>query len=123
MMFFTPFNMSHITNGNVRPLAVTGANRMSPLPNVPTFIELGYGGISLPMWFGFVTPVKTPTTVINYLNKEINVSLSSTQFVQAAQTMGVTIIGSSPAQFTERIQTDAKLVADLARTANIKMDN
>jgi len=123
MMFFTPFNMSHITNGSVRPLAVTGAKRMAPLPNVPTFVELGYGGISLPMWFGFVAPVKTPVAVIGYLNKEINHSLSSTQFVQAARTMGVTIVGSTPAQFTERIQTDAKLVADLARTANIKMDN
>ena len=123
MMFFTPFNMSHITNGSVRPLAVTGAKRMAPLPNVPTFVELGYGGISLPMWFGFVAPAKTPVVVISYLNKEINHSLSSTQFVQAARTMGVTIVGSTPAQFTERIQTDAKLVADLARTANIKMDN
>ena len=123
MMFFTPVNMAHIKSGSVRPLAVTGVKRMSELPNTPTFIELGYDGISLPMWFGFVTPVKTSATVIKYLNKEINHSLSSPQFVQAAKTMGITVVGSSPTQFTERILTDAKLVADLARIANIKTDN
>ena len=123
MMFFTPVNMAHIKSGSVRPLAVTGAKRMEALPEAPTFNELGYADISLPMWFGFVIPVKTPTPIINYLSAEINSSLSTPQFVQAAQSMGVTIVGSNPALFTERIQTDAKLVADLARAANIKMDN
>ena len=123
MMFVTPVNMPHIRGGKLKALAVTGEKRLGVLPDVPTFLESGFKGIDLPMWFGFVIPTKTPPEIIARLHKEITGTIKSPDFVRAADGLGVTVIGSSPSEFTQRIRTDAALVAELARVANIKSDN
>jgi tripartite-type tricarboxylate transporter receptor subunit TctC len=123
MMFITPVNMPHIRGGKLRALAVTGDKRLGVLPDVPTFIESGFRGIDLPMWFGLVIPGKTPRDIITRLHGEIASTLKSSEFTRAAEGLGVTVVGSSPAEFTQRIKSDAALVADVAKAANIKFDN
>ena len=123
MMFVTPVNMPHIRGGKLRALAVTGDKRLGVLPDVPTFIESGFRGIDLPMWFGFVIPVKTSPEIIARLHKEITGVLKSPEFSRAAEGLGVTVVGSSPTEFTQRVRLDSALVADLARVANLRMDN
>lgn len=123
MMFVTPVNMPHIRGGKLRALAVTGEKRLGVLPDVPTFIESGFKGIDLPMWFGFVIPAKASPEIIARLHKDITSTIESPEFVHAAERLGVTVIGSSPTEFTQRIKTDAALVAELAKRANIKRDN
>ena len=123
MMFVTPVNMPHIRSGKLRALAVTGDKRLSVLPDVPTFVESGFKGIELPMWFGFVTPVKTPANIVARLQDEVKRVLGSPDFVRSAQSLGVTVIGSSSTQFGRHIRTTAALVENLAKVANLKLDD
>jgi len=51
---------THIKDGRVRALAVTGAQRSGSLPDVPTFTELGVPGLAFSNWFGFFAPAGTP---------------------------------------------------------------
>jgi putative ABC transport system ATP-binding protein len=44
-------------------LAVAHASRLKPLPEVPTFAELGMPGVVSSTWWGIGTPVKTPEAV------------------------------------------------------------
>ena len=52
--------LPHHQAGKLRILAQTGAQRSSFVPDVPTFIELGYPDVTSEEWFGFYAPAKTP---------------------------------------------------------------
>jgi tripartite-type tricarboxylate transporter receptor subunit TctC len=62
----------HLNSGKVRALATTGAVRAKNLPDVPTMKELGYPKFVVENWYGIFVPAKTPTALVNQLNKEIN---------------------------------------------------
>ncbi len=71
---------SFLESGQIRPLAVTGAQRLSVLPNVPTMQESGFKGFEAYSWVGIYAPSGTPNTVIDQLNKAFATVLGSTCF-------------------------------------------
>jgi len=52
-----------IRSGRLKPYAVTSAQRMAQLPDVPTVAESGYPGFESIYWIGVVAPAGTPTDV------------------------------------------------------------
>ena len=61
----------HVKSGAVRAIAVTGSERSSALPGVPTVAESGVPGYEVSAWFGFFAPAGTPATIVNALNAEM----------------------------------------------------
>jgi tripartite-type tricarboxylate transporter receptor subunit TctC len=57
--------------GQVRFLAVGSAERMAPLPDVPTVAEGGVPGYRAVSWFGLFAPAGTPRPVIEKINGEV----------------------------------------------------
>jgi len=57
--------IGQIEAGRVRPIAVTSTSRLSSLPDVPTFEELGYD-IQLMLYRGFVMPADAPAEAVAY---------------------------------------------------------
>jgi tripartite-type tricarboxylate transporter receptor subunit TctC len=120
MMFVTPVNMPHITAKKICPLAVTGATRLAKLPEVPTFDELGIKGMNLQIWFGVMAPAKTPDEVVDKLQREVKAVAADPQFVGALDSLGVSAVGSSAADFGRRIRADQALIRDLSANAKLK---
>ncbi|GAP37147.1 tripartite tricarboxylate transporter substrate binding protein [Piscinibacter sakaiensis] len=58
-------------DGRIQPLAVSGSRRMSLLPNIPTFKELGYQGIGNESFAGFFAPAATPPAIVEKLHREL----------------------------------------------------
>ena len=63
--------MSNIKAGKFRALAVSSANRLPQMPDVPTLKELGYGGMEDYTWVGVFAPAGTPRDVAQKLNDAI----------------------------------------------------
>jgi tripartite-type tricarboxylate transporter receptor subunit TctC len=73
MGFFNmPTVLTQIREGKLKGLAVTGLQRSSFVPDLPTLDEAGLKGFDVNAWFGFVAPAGTPESVIERLNREIN---------------------------------------------------
>ena len=53
-------SIPHIKAGTLRVLAGWGDKRISALPDVPTFKELGYKDVEFYIWSGFFAPAATP---------------------------------------------------------------
>jgi tripartite-type tricarboxylate transporter receptor subunit TctC len=64
--FCTSF-MGQVAAGTIRILALSDHERLEILPDVKTFKELGYP-VSLPMWYSFTVPRKTPKKVVDLLS-------------------------------------------------------
>src|SRR5262249_5573938 len=63
--------ISVIEGGQMRPLAVTSAERWPTLPNVPTMAEAGLAGFVVTSWAAFVVPNGTPRPVIDKFSAAI----------------------------------------------------
>ncbi len=57
--------------GKLRALAVSSAERLPALPDVPTVAEAGYPGFDISFWVGFFMPKATPAPILETLHREI----------------------------------------------------
>jgi tripartite-type tricarboxylate transporter receptor subunit TctC len=72
MMFDNmPAVLPQVAGGSVRAIAVAGARRASALPDVPTVAEQGVPGFEAFAWFGMVAPAKTPASVLETLQRDV----------------------------------------------------
>ena len=113
--------IEHIRAGKLRALAVTTATRLPALPEVPTVGEFltGYEAIS---WMGIGAPRGTPTAIVEKLNGEINSGLADPEIVARFTVLGLTVLPSSPADFSKLIAKDTEKWARVVKFAGIKAD-
>jgi len=71
MVETVPAALPFITAGQLRPLAVTTAKRISMLPDVPTTAESGMPTLEVSSTFGVLAPAGTPMPIVDQLNSAI----------------------------------------------------
>jgi tripartite-type tricarboxylate transporter receptor subunit TctC len=109
----------HIRSGAVRALAVTGKDRSPALPDVPTFTEAGIGYAEISLWYGVMAPRKTPTAVVERLNKEIAAVLSMPDVEKMLETLGSENPRSTPEAFQTLVHSETVRLGGLIKKANI----
>lgn len=114
-----PSSISHIKNGKLVPLAVTGAKTSEALPGVPA-AAVFVPGYEAGAWFGLGAPKGTPTSVIETLNMAVEMSFSDTKVRARLSELGATVMPGSPAEFGEFLSEETKKYAGVIRSANIK---
>ncbi len=110
----------YIDSGQLKPIAVSAKNRVSALPNVPTFIESGFKDISVMSWIGLLAPAKTPKPIILQINKALNEILNSEQAREKLNGLGILVTSTSPEAFYDEIKSDLDLYEKIVKTAGIK---
>jgi len=60
----------------LKPLAVTGAQRLPELPKTPTVAESGYPGFEAYSWIGVFAPADTPAAIVKKLTADFQAVLS-----------------------------------------------
>lgn len=99
MLFDTlPSPLALVADGRLRAIGITGAQRLSVLPQVPTMAEQGIP-VDAASWFGLVAPAKTPPAIIARLNREAVAALSEVAFQESLRKMGLGIATSSQSDF------------------------
>jgi tripartite-type tricarboxylate transporter receptor subunit TctC len=111
-----------IQQGQVRPLAFTGAQRDPSLPDVPTMTESGYPqvGFQPDVWQAIVAPAGTPDAVVNRLNVEINESLKSPEVTATLARLGFNPMISSPQEFAAFLAAQTRKWPDVIKAANVQ---
>ena len=106
---------------SMRPLAVTGTQRMPGLPDVPTFAELGYQSFDPYGWFGVFVPAATPAPVVQKLSEEIDRILRLPEVTAKIEALGLQVGGGKPEEFQKVVRTDAAIYARIIKDANIRL--
>jgi tripartite-type tricarboxylate transporter receptor subunit TctC len=120
MMFENaPGAVPHIKAGKLRALAQTGLKRSPALPDVPTIAESGVPGYESLSWSGIAVPAGTPRAIVDRLNKEFNLVLSTAEMRQKLAEQGAEIIGGPPEAFAKHISAEREKWSRVIRTANI----
>lgn len=114
--------LPHVQAGKLRALAVTSAQRLKALPEVPTMGEAGMKDFVVEQWQAVFAPAKTPAPVVQRLNQEINKALKDPAVAALADKLGVTLVGGTPQQLGDLQKADSAKWAKVIKDGNIKAD-
>lgn len=112
--------LPHIREGKLRALAVTSAQRIGALPDVPTMTELGFQDFVISAWFGVYGPADMPKPIVDRLNAEIVAILKDPEMQKTLFGQGVDPITGSPADLAALMRAELERWAKVAADANIK---
>ena len=105
----------HIKAGKLRPLANWGAKRHPSLPEVPTFMELGYKEVEYYIWAGMFAPKATPEPVMKVLRDTARRVVEDPAFKKAMANVDSLVQYMDAPDFQKYWEADAKRLAALVR--------
>jgi len=114
--------LPHVQSGKLKALAVTTANRVPALPDVPTVAEAGVPDYEVDLWHGFIGPKGLPRPIVDKINKAANQSLTLQETAEKLANDGVAPAGGTPEQFMATIRKEIDLWKKLATDGVIKAE-
>ncbi len=114
--------LTHIKGGKLKALAVTGAERVPDLPDVPTLKELGYDDIVVYSWQGFAVPRDTPDEIVNKLSAALRETLKQEDVTKKLNGLGFEVVANTPEEFTKFQQAEVARWKEVIQAANIQLD-
>ncbi|MEG1771242.1 MAG: tripartite tricarboxylate transporter substrate binding protein [Comamonas sp.] len=114
--------MSQMNSGRVRALAVSSAQRLPVIGQVPTVAEQGYAGFDATTWLGLVGPAGMPAEVVARVNKEVGAMLARKDVQDKLAFEGNIPVTGTPQQFAAFIKAEHTKWGNLIREANIKLE-
>lgn len=111
-----------IKSKRARALAITGEQRNSALPDIPTFAEAGLPNYKPNSWSGLLGPAGLPKPILDRLSQEIMRAQRSPEYAGKMRTYGIEPFVSTPDQFLELMKSDSIRYARVIKDANIRMD-
>ncbi len=114
--------LPQVRAGRLRALAVTGAKRAKPVPDVPSATEVGVKGFVMTQWYGVLTPVKVAPAIIERLNREIHKALENPGVLSRLIDDGAEAQPSTPQQFRDHLIAERDKWAGVIKQAKIKGD-
>ncbi len=65
-----------VRDGKMKAYAVVGGKRFAGLPELPTFVELGYKKLDIDFWHMLLAPAGTPRPIVDKLNSALRTALA-----------------------------------------------
>jgi tripartite-type tricarboxylate transporter receptor subunit TctC len=110
----------YATGDMLRFLAVSSAQRLPQIPNVPTMSESGYPGFNLNSWTGLMAPVGIPKEIVDRIAREASRAVKDSKTAALLTASGIDPLGSSPDEFAAMIAADIPLWAEAVNIAGVR---
>lgn len=110
-----------IKGGKLRGLAVSSAQRIDVLGDVPSIAET-IPGLSADSWHGVLAPRNTPAEVVSTLSALLNRVVESREFQEKARDYGLVPGGGTASEFQKFMIEDANLWGGIVRKNHIQLD-
>ena len=117
---FTAF--PQVKAGKLKALGVAGEKRLKVMPNLPTLAEQGISNMNVTQWYALFAPAKTPPTIVELLNKNINSILSTSSVQKKFEDQGSEVETSTPAELKTLVQSEIVRWKKLIDAAKISAD-
>jgi tripartite-type tricarboxylate transporter receptor subunit TctC len=110
-----------LKQGTLRGLAVSSPQRNVDFPDVPTYAELGHGGVTIVGWWGLMALAGTPAPIVERLTRELEAITKEPAVRERLKATFVQVEYADPAAFNRVLDTETKVYGDIIRAANIKI--
>jgi tripartite-type tricarboxylate transporter receptor subunit TctC len=111
-----------VNQGQVRAIAVTGAERSPLTPDLPTIAESGVPGYAFVSWHGVVAPRGVPAEAVQKLNAAYNAALRDPAVQARARQLGLPLTGGSASDFAAWIQAERAKFGPLVQATGARVE-
>lgn len=112
----------HVKSGKVRALAASHTQRLPPLPDLPTFAELGMPGVVSSTWWALAVPVKTPAPVRAQIIAAQKQASARPDYVSRLADLAIQPLVMTPEQAKDVITREIEKWRKVAAVANIRSE-
>lgn len=117
-----PSALPFIQSGKLVAIAVAAPQRLSQLPNVPTFKELGLEPVNRMAFYGIYGPKGLPKEVVDKVNAAVRKTLEDPAVKKRIEDTGSILIANSPEQFSEQIRAEYAVYKQVVESAKLRLD-
>ena len=114
--------MPQMKAGAIRTVAITSAQRVPAVPDVPTVAESAYPGFETTTWYGILVPKGTPQPIVARLSTEITKLLESPEVKERMTANGGATVKPGAAEFAALIKTDYDKWRRIIREAGVRIE-
>ena len=117
-----PPAVAAVKDGQLRALGIASTERVSLLPDVPTFAEQGLKDQEADTLTGVVVPAGTPKEIVDLLYREIKKAVTDPDVKAKLDTLGFRPIANTPDEFAVRIKSEMEKWGKVVRDAKLRIE-
>jgi len=107
----------------LKPLAVTGAQRLPELPKTPTVAESGYPGFEAYSWIGAFAPADTPAAIVKKLTADFQAVLSDPEIKTKLTQGGFDVQASDGPTLDKYAKNEFERWQQFVKTTKLNLDD
>ncbi len=117
-----PSALPFIQSNRLIPIVVAAPQRLSQLPNVPTFKEVGLEPVNRMAYYGIYGPKGLPKDIVDKINAGVRKALEDPAVKKRIEETGSIIIANTPEQFAAQIKAEFEVYKKVVESAKLKLD-
>jgi tripartite-type tricarboxylate transporter receptor subunit TctC len=117
-----PSALPFIQSGRLVPIVVAAPQRLTVLPNIPTFKEVGLEPVNRMAYYGIYGPKGLPRDVVDKVNAGVRKALEEPAVRKRIEDTGSLIIANTPEQFAAQMKAEFDVYKKVVDQQKLKLD-
>jgi len=122
LTFGAATSLPFVRSGRLVALAVTTAQRVPSMPNLPTIAESGLPGYEASAWYALFAPARTPKPIVEKMQAEVARILKLPDVRERLGFETIQPVGSSSAEFAEFLKREIAKWGAIVKESGAKVD-
>jgi tripartite-type tricarboxylate transporter receptor subunit TctC len=117
-----PSALPFIQSGRLVPIVVAAPQRLTQLPNVPTFKEVGLEPVNRMAYYGILGPKNLPKEVVDKISAGVKKALQESGVAKRINDTGSLVVANTPEEFTAQIKAEFEVYKKVVDQQKLKLD-
>ena len=118
-----PSALPFILDNRLVPIVVAAPNRITALPNTPTFKEVGAEPVNRMAYYGIVGPKGLPKEIITKINAAVKQAVEIPAVKKRIEDTGSIVIANSPEEFSAQMKAELETYQKVVREQKLTLDS
>jgi tripartite-type tricarboxylate transporter receptor subunit TctC len=117
-----PSALPFIKDGRLIAIVVAAPQRLTQLPNVPTFKEVGLEPVNRMAYYGVLGPKGLPKDVVDKVSAAVKKTLEDPAVKKRIEDTGSLIVANTPQQFAAQIAAEFEVYKKVVEQQKLKLE-
>ena len=117
-----PSALPFIREGRLIAIVVAAPQRLTQLPNIPTFKEMGLEPVNRMAYYGVVGPKGLPKDIVDKVALAVKKALEDANVRKRIEDTGSLVVGNSPEQFAAQMKAELEIYKTVVLKQGLKVD-